>query len=117
MKNTFTINGRVYTAPEFTFNTLCDFEEAGISIQDAQKKPTSMIRMYFALLFDGDRETAGSELEKHMMSGGSLEEISTAMIKELENSRFFQALSKNSETEDQDGVTETESESESPTEH
>ena len=99
--NRFTINGVVYNAPKFDFNTVCDFEEAGISIAEAKKKPTSMIRAYFALLFDGDKDAAGKELEKHMVSGGSFEELTNAMIKEMNESDFFRALTKRTETEDQ----------------
>lgn len=99
MSNFFTINGKRYKAPEFDFNTVCDFEEAGISLQDAAKKPTSMIRAYFAILFDGDKDKAGKELEQHMIDGGSFEELTDAMIKEMNESRFFQAIAKNPETE------------------
>ncbi len=96
--NYFTINGKRYKAPAFDFNTVCEFEEAGISLSDAAKKPTSMIRMYFALLFDGDKEKAGKELEQHMIDGGTFEELTDAMVKEMNESRFFQAITKNSET-------------------
>ena len=99
--NRFTINGIVYDAPKFDFNTVCDFEEAGISLSEAKKKPTSMIRAYFALLFDGDKEQAGAELEKHMIAGGTFEELTNAMIKEMNDSDFFRALTKRTETEDQ----------------
>lgn len=99
--NRFTINGIVYDAPKFDFNTVCNFEEAGISLAEARKKPTSMIRAYFALLFDGDKEAAGKELEKHMIAGGSFEELTNAMIQEMNESDFFRALTKRTETEDQ----------------
>ena len=54
--------------------------------------------MYFALLFDGDKDAAGKELEQHMIDGGSFEELTEAMVKEMNESRFFQAISKNAET-------------------
>lgn len=100
MSNYFTINGKRYKAPAFDFNTVCDFEEAGISLSDAAKKPTSMIRMYFALNFDGDKEKAGKELEEHMIKGGTFEDLTDAMVKEMNESHFFQALNKNTKTED-----------------
>ena len=106
MANYFTINGKRYKAPEFTFNTVCDFEEAGISLSEAKKKPTSMIRMYFALLFDGDKDEAGKELEQHMMNGGTFEELTDAMVKEMNDSRFFQAISKKSEETDPETAVE-----------
>lgn len=101
--NRFTINGKSYIAPKFDFNTVCDFEEAGISLQDARKKPTSMIRMYFALLFDGDKDAAGKELEQHMIDGGTFDELTEAMVKEMNESRFFQAISSRADKSDQAG--------------
>lgn len=101
--NRFTINGVVYTAPKFDFNTVCDLEEAGISISEAKNKPTSMLRMYFALLFDGDKVAAGRELEQHMINGGTFEELSNAMVKEMNESDFFRAITKNSETSNRSG--------------
>lgn len=106
MANYFTINGKRYTAPKFDFNAVCEFEEAGIPLAEAKNKSTAMIRVYFSLLFDGDKETAGNELEKHMIDGGTLEELADAMTKELQESRFFQAVSKKSAETSQ----ETESE-------
>ena len=100
--NRFTINGKSYVAPKFDFNTVCEFEEAGISLQDAKNKPTSMIRMYFALLFDGDKEAAGKELEQHMIDGGTFDELTEAMIREMNESRFFQAIAARSDKTDQE---------------
>ena len=102
--NTFTINGKRYKAPVFDFNTVCDFEEAGISLSEAKNKPMSMIRMYFTLLFDGDKEAAGKELEQHMINGGNFEELTNAMIKEMNESRFFQAIAKKTEETDEAGA-------------
>lgn len=104
--NYFTINNKRYKAPVFDFNTVCDFEEAGISLADAKNKPMSMIRMYFTLLFDGDKEAAGKELEQHMINGGTFEELTNAMIKEMNESRFFQAIAKTPAPEDETGTEE-----------
>lgn len=90
---TFTINGRLYRAVPFTFNTICDLEEMGIRIEDAQKKPMSLVRGYFTLCCGGDREFAGSELQAHMVGGGTLTDISDAMAAEMNESDFFHSLS------------------------
>lgn len=90
--NTFTINGKKYTAPKFDFNTVCYFEEAGISLAEGRKKPSALIRAYFAILFDGDKEEAGKELEAHMVNGGTFDEMMTAMTKEMNESDFFQKI-------------------------
>ena len=103
MSNTFTINNKRYKAPVFDFNTVCDFEEAGISLADAKSKPMSMLRMYFTLLFDGDKEAAGKELEEHMIKGGDFSELTNVMIKEMNESRFFQALQKTATPEEETG--------------
>ena len=105
--NTFVINKKRYTAPKFDFNTVCDFEEAGISLSEAKNKPTSMVRAYFSLLFDGDKEAAGRELEQHMIDGGTFEDLTDAMVKEMNESRFFQAISKRTAETDQAEPEET----------
>lgn len=93
--NTFVINGKTYTAKTFDFNTVCDLEDLGISMQETMKKPMSAIRGYFALCCGRDTTFAGEELEKHIESGGNFDDISNAMAKEIEKSDFFQSLTKN----------------------
>ena len=56
MSKFFTINGQKYRAKEFDFNTVCDLEDNGVSLQDMTKKPMSMARAYFALCLNGDKE-------------------------------------------------------------
>jgi len=92
MMRTFNINGRLYKAVPFTFNTLADLEDFGISLEDMRKKPMATIRAYFALCAGGDAEYAGQELQAHMIAGGSLEGISNAMAAEMEDSDFFRFL-------------------------
>lgn len=99
---TFTINGKLYRAKPFTFNTLADLEDMGINLEQMQKKPMSAIRAYFALCAGGDAEYAGGEIQAHMIAGGTLDAISEAMAGELNDSDFFRSLStpkKESETE------------------
>ena len=90
---TFTINGRLYRSVPFTFNTICDLEEMGIRIEDAQKKPMSLVRGYFTLCSGGDREFAGGEIQAHLLAGGSLNQLSEAMAAEMNESDFFHSLS------------------------
>lgn len=94
MKHTFTINNVVYTAKEFDFNTVCDLEESGVSLEEMQKKPTSAVRAYFALCTGGSIDDAGRELQEHIINGGTLNELTQAMVAEMNESDFFQALSK-----------------------
>ena len=89
---TFSINGKLYRATPFTFNTLSDLEDMGIRIEDAQKKPMSLIRAYFALCAGGDKEYAGNELQAHLIAGGKLDGLSEAMTAEMNDSDFFRSL-------------------------
>lgn len=98
-RNHFVINGVDYLAKPFDFNTICEMEEAGVSLDNIQKRPMSTVRAYFTVCSGGDAEQAGKELQKHMIDGGDVEGIMTAMSKELENSDFFQALGKRAEEE------------------
>lgn len=99
--NTFTVNHKRYTAKAFDFNLVCDLDDAGYSLADISKKPLSIIRVYFALCADLDKEEAGKEIEAHMRDGGSLSVIQNAMSKEMSASDFFQTLNKRAETENQ----------------
>lgn len=96
---TFTINGRKYTAKNFGFNTIADLDDMGVAIEQAQKKQTSFIRAYFAVCAGFDKDTAGAEIEKHIIDGGNLNELSEVLAKEIEESDFFRSLAKTTETE------------------
>jgi len=90
-KNTFEINGKEYTAIPFTFNTVCELEDIGFSMEDLDKKPVSAVRAYFALCC-GDVTLAGNEIEAHLIGGGDMTGIMGAMTKEIEESGFFKAM-------------------------
>lgn len=97
--NTFTINEKLYKAKKFDFNTICDLEDMGISMSEAGRKPMSMARAYFALHLDGDRLLAGNQIEEHVAKGYDLESLYSAMSKEMDESDFFQNLSKRAKEE------------------
>lgn len=97
MKAYFTLNNRRYEAKDFTFNTICDLSDMGVDLANIQKSPVSAIRAYVSICMDVDKETAGNELQAHIIEGGSLEEISDAMMKKLNESDFFLALNKTAE--------------------
>lgn len=100
---TFSINGRLYKAIPFTFNTLADLEDMGISLEDMRKKPMATIRAYFALCAGGDAGYAGQELQAHMISGGNLEGISNVMAAEMEDSDFFRYLTTQTNENSEEG--------------
>lgn len=102
MTRTFTINGKLYQAREITFNAICELEDAGVSLTEIESKPISTVRSYFAICLGGNKEYAGQEIEKHIINGGSLDEIMTAFREELADSDFFQALTKTANEETQE---------------
>ena len=105
--NTFEINGVKYTAKPFTYNTICDLEDMGVSLQDMQNKPMSVVRAYFAICAGKGAEFAGEQVEAHIIKGGNFNDVLEAMNAEMEKSDFFRALqsrengnsSENEETE------------------
>lgn len=105
--NNFKVNGKNYTAIPFTFNTICDLEDMGITLQQMKDKAMSTLRAYFALCLDGDKELAGKELQEHIVSGGDMESIAVAMNIEIENSDFFQALNKKAKAENASAQSKT----------
>lgn len=95
----FVVNKKRYVAKPFDFNMLCDLEDLGVSLESAQNKPMSMVRAYFSVCAGKGKEYAGKEMQSHMIAGGSLDEIVEAMSEEMNNSDFFQSLSKTTEAD------------------
>ena len=90
---TFTINNETYTAKDFTFNSLCDFEDMGIDFADAiAHKPRIALRAYLAYCAGVSIDESGKMIESHMINGGDMNEINKALSETLENSDFFKAL-------------------------
>lgn len=107
MKN-FTINRKVYKAKEFDFNLVCDLEDEGISLEAMQDKPVSMMRAYFGICAGIGGNAAGEEMQKHIVSGGSFEEMAEAMSDAMEQSDFFRAANKTTEAETAENQSEAE---------
>lgn len=92
-----TVNEKNYKSVGITFNTLCDLEDMGVSLEDFATKPMSFIRAYVTLCMGGDKAVAGSEMEQHLINGGNFEAITEVIASEVENSDFFRALTKDKE--------------------
>lgn len=97
---TFTLNKVVYQAKKIGFNTICAWEESGISLDQMQTKPMSMIRAYVAYCANRSIEEIGEEIEKHIIGGGDFKDIMDVLGEEMNESGFFQALGKNAEADD-----------------
>lgn len=98
MVQTFLLNGKLYHAKAFDFNMMCDLEEIGISLEDADKKPMSLIRTYIAMCMNANKEYAGKEIEAHLVNGGTFDDIMDVMKEEMEKSDFFRSIGKSEET-------------------
>ena len=95
-----TINGKFYREAELDFNTVCEMENMGVSIQNIDDNIMSAARAYAAICMHKPLRVAGAEIEAHIVNGGSLADILEPFNKKAEESGFFQALRKKAE-EDQ----------------
>lgn len=92
MVNKFELNGVTVVAKKFDFNMICDLEDMGVSLQEAQSKPMNMVRAYIAICLGCSIDQAGQEMETHLIGGGSFEDVMSVMAKEMETSDFFRNL-------------------------
>lgn len=99
MIKTFVLNGSTYPQKEMDYNMMCDLEDMGISMGDMQNKSMSFIRAYVSMCMGSDVKRAGREIENHITGGGTMDSIMDAIKGAIEDSGFFQALSKNTEAE------------------
>ena len=95
----FKLNGKEYNAKGFSFNTVCDLEDCGFSMEDMQRKPMSMVRAYLSICLNTSLESAGKEMEEHIISGGDFEKIMEVITNEMNDSDFFRNLNKRAEEE------------------
>ena len=58
------INGREYTAKPFDFNMICDLEDLGVSIEDIERKPVSIVRAYAGICMGKSAKESGVYYEK-----------------------------------------------------
>ena len=97
---TFKLNGRTYKARDIDFNFVCILGENDIDINEIGKKVLPSLRVYVAYCMGGtDTNLAGNEINLHILNGGTLEDITSVFVEKVNESAFFQALSKQSGTE------------------
>ena len=63
----FKLNGKEYKTKEFSFNTVCDLEDCGFSMEDMQKKPMSMVRAYLSICLNTSLESAQEKKWKNIL--------------------------------------------------
>lgn len=100
MNNTFTINGKEYKAKTLTYNFLCDMEDNGIPVEEIDRKPMKLGRMYLAFCGNMRPENAGNEIEAHITSGGDMSELFNAMTEAINSSGFFRAMANQPDQEE-----------------
>lgn len=93
------INGIEYRNAPLDFNAVCKLEEMGVDITNVDKNVMTTARAYAALCMHKPVAVAGAEIEKHVMNGGTLNEIYEAFSAEVEKSGFFRALQKQAEAQ------------------
>lgn len=92
----FTICGETYTAKPFSFRTLVEINKMGIKIADMNKMDMALLNAYFAVCAEIDEEEAMELIEKHVIEGGNIDELSKAMTEAMD-SDFFRALTEQTE--------------------
>lgn len=97
--STFTVNNKEYEAKAFDFNLICDLEDMGLSLREIGDKTMSFVRAYFGLCAEIGKESAGKEMEAHIISGGTFDGITEVMSDEMKKSDFFRSINKTEETD------------------
>lgn len=96
----FTLNGKVYQAKEIDFNYICMLEVEGIEFSRIGKGFLNMIKVYAAYCMGVEAEEAGEEINKHIMNGGKLTELTEIVSEKIETSDFFRAMAETENTEE-----------------
>lgn len=93
------INGKVIKPAELDFNAMCDLEDMGVSIFEADNKGLSSLRAYLALSAHISTTEAGVEIGSHLSKGGNLDGLAEAFSNAVKESTFFQNAQKNAAEE------------------
>lgn len=90
------INGREYRIPEITFGTIRILEGYGVSIFDMnfKKKFLSIVTGFVCITLNIEPEDADFVIEQHLLGGGTFDGWMDEINKAVENSGFFQAMTK-----------------------
>ena len=100
------INGKEYKNVPITFNVFCKLEEMGVNLHNIEDKLFSSAIAYAVLCMKKPAALAGEEIEKHIINGGSINDIIEVFAKELEKSGFFQAMAKQATEENSEAAEE-----------
>lgn len=93
------LNGKEIKIKEFTFNTMIDLEDHGVSLNTLAEAPLKFVRAVIALNLGITSEAAGMEINNHMMNGGGLEELVESISDSIVKSGFMKALQNQAEVQ------------------
>lgn len=96
MKN-FEINGKKYVTKDFDFNLVCDLADRGVDISKSLGNPLALVRAYVSICSGLPMETAGKEIQEHIINGGNINDIMGIISNEIDKSDFFRYLNQNQE--------------------
>lgn len=88
------INGKAYKPKELDFNAICDMEEMGVSIFEANNKGLTSLRAYLAIIAECSPEQAGNEIGEHIAKGGNIDKLAEAFAEAVKESTFFRTAEK-----------------------
>jgi len=91
------INGKAIKPAELDFNAMCDMEDMGVSIFEADNKGLSSLRAYLAISAGISSKEAGIEIGSHLANGGNLDALANAFSDAVKESTFFQTAQTNAE--------------------
>ena len=97
MKKEFILNGKKVIIPEFTFNTVVQLEEMGISLTEFGKSTLRFVRAVIAIALEVSEKEAGVAIEAYVKDGGDLTELFETVSNTVVESGFIKALASNKE--------------------
>lgn len=92
MKKEFKLNGKNVAIPEFTFNTVVQLEEIGISLSEFGNSTLRFVRAIISIALNCNEEEAGNAIEEFAKDGGDITELFEAVSEKVANSGFIKAL-------------------------
>lgn len=96
MTKEYTLNGKTYKINKIDFNTICELDDYGISIADAQEHGASFLRAMIAITANISLKKAGEEISREIENNGieNFQKISEVIIEAFEESDFLKKLAK-----------------------
>lgn len=94
-----TINGKVYSVPEFDYNTICDLDKYGVNLLSGDSPSPFILLRAAVALTTRNVKVAGDELDEEVKANG-MDNLAPAMQEVAEvmtNSGFLAALRANAE--------------------